>query len=1091
MNMKMKTIYRVLVIAVLACNVIGFGNPLSQTERSKLDPALRRLLVSPTLVSHQMGILRVDGMMFSEYNLCLLVKHNGTPDELRRAGFAVQSRIGNIYSGYIKPDRLQELTQLDDLVYVEAAKKIKPSNDVSVPETGALTAQSQHSLNGGAGAIIGIIDSGIDWRHGDFRNVDGSTRIKYLLDFSEPGDTNGDGKLDGPDSYGGTLFTEAEINQALGGTGTVSEADRNGHGSHVAGIAAGNGRGTGNGIPAGTYAGVARSADLVVIKASRTDLGSFSSFDEVNAIHFVDSVASELGQPYVINISLGSHSGAHDGSSLEEQAIDALVGSGKPGKAIVAAAGNSNGSNLHSSGALSSSTSSITTNLFITSYTAQAGAQNDYALLDIWYDGSASQSIAITTPQGATYGPVASGSYLAEETSEGTIIIDNAWGGLDPNNGDGHIELLIIDYAESQRPAPGTWKIKMAGTSGMFDMWLASASFGAEFTSNVDNSRIVQIPGTANNVITVGAYVTKTQWVDLDGVTRNQTFLGWSNKSYGDLAEYSSPGPTRDNRLKPEITAPGHQIGSAFSSQAPVTGEYSIFNVSQLGYPINTLVFQDNKHAILQGTSMAAPFVTGAVALMFAKNSTLDAQQIKDALTNGAKKDAYTGSTKNNAWGYGKLDVLAACDQITDTRNFSAPQALQATGNEISIRLTWQNPPSSAALANTYEAELAVADFDPGERQHSDFVKDESVKQQSHQINLQQTGFSKFAGLTGFNVYRSDSQYGSFTKIASQVVTRSYEDAAVTPGQTYWYYVTALYSDPDGESAPSNRVSAKTSGGEILYYEFQWDNGVPNTYGKLPRNHIVATKFVPELEFYTYTLEGVRFHYYDYQLVKTGQTSVKVHVNRAGADGKVGAELGSTGAIILNQNQFYPNWAEIQLGSLGIVTHRNEGLFIGIEYVDKDSSSVLFDETQNIPHNIVFYRYQNAWYEHYDFWTSPEAIGFPILRAIFSVLSDVETYPTSKQKPADFELLQNYPNPFNPETEIRFALPVESQVRLSVFNQLGQEIIKLIDGKRPAGFHSVQWKGQNEYNQIVPSGIYFYTLKTDGYVESRKMILLR
>ena len=183
----------------------------------------------------------------------------------------------------------------------------------------------------GAGALIGYIDTGVDVFHQDFRTAGGSTRIKYLLDLSDPGDVDGDGDLDGAGPFGGTLYTEAQINAALAG-GSIGERDTTGHGTHGLSVAAGDDA---------TQPGVAPAADLVVVKATRQDgtLG-FESADVINALAFVDQKAAELARPYVANLSLGTIAGSHDGRSLEEQAIDALVGPGIAGKVVVVAAGN-------------------------------------------------------------------------------------------------------------------------------------------------------------------------------------------------------------------------------------------------------------------------------------------------------------------------------------------------------------------------------------------------------------------------------------------------------------------------------------------------------------------------------------------------------------------------------------------------------------------------------------------------------------------------------------------------------------------------------------------------------------------------------
>ena len=153
----------------------------------------------------------------------------------------------------------------------------------------------------GAGILVGIADDGLDVTHGDFRNEDGTTRIKYLWNQAFPCGS----RPDPPLNYG-CLYTETDINNALGGMGSVVATDSLGHGSHVAGIAAGDGSQTGNSQPAFTYAGVAPDAALVVVKVlADPDNAGFFDGEIGDAVAFIDQTASGLGMPWVANVSLG------------------------------------------------------------------------------------------------------------------------------------------------------------------------------------------------------------------------------------------------------------------------------------------------------------------------------------------------------------------------------------------------------------------------------------------------------------------------------------------------------------------------------------------------------------------------------------------------------------------------------------------------------------------------------------------------------------------------------------------------------------------------------------------------------------------
>jgi subtilisin family serine protease len=175
-----------------------------------------------------------------------IIRDNG--QELRANGYRILAQIGDVVTMNVPVASLPQIAALESVIHVSASKIDGPLwHDVSVSEARGVQARQSFNLSG-QNVVVGIIDTGIDWKHDDFRRPDGKTRIKFLWDMSdktgpEPPEQGG---------TGGTVYTEQQINNALAGTGTVAEADRVGHGTHVAGSAAGNGRGTGNGFAAGT-----------------------------------------------------------------------------------------------------------------------------------------------------------------------------------------------------------------------------------------------------------------------------------------------------------------------------------------------------------------------------------------------------------------------------------------------------------------------------------------------------------------------------------------------------------------------------------------------------------------------------------------------------------------------------------------------------------------------------------------------------------------------------------------------------------------------------------------------------------------------
>ncbi len=418
----------------------------------------------------------------SEPALALLVRYTGDETRLREAGFRVQARLGTVYTGVLPADGLPDLLRLSEVRFVQASRRLRANGaparvarEVDIEKGRGTAFRPLPQSMTGAGAVVAYIDTGVDVFHQDFRTLGGTTRIKFLLDLSDPGDVNDDGVLDGLGPFGGTLYTEAEINAALG-SGTMNEKDTTGHGTHGLSIAAGDDP---------DLPGLAPAADLVVVKATREDgsLG-FWSADVVNALAFVDEKAAELGLPYVVNLSLGTLFSSHDGRSLEEQAIDALVGPGVPGKAVVVAAGNSSdnrGSHFrHLSGRtfVGMETSHALT---IPSYTPNPGRGNDRVLLDLWYEGRDRQGLVVRAPVSrpdcpdivAPFGDIADFS-----TPCGDVFVANL-GGPNPANGDIEALVLIDDWSGTP-PAAGDWAIAVRGEeigeAGTYHGWLGEDS---------------------------------------------------------------------------------------------------------------------------------------------------------------------------------------------------------------------------------------------------------------------------------------------------------------------------------------------------------------------------------------------------------------------------------------------------------------------------------------------------------------------------------------------------------------------------------------------------------------------------------------
>ena len=541
-----------------------------------------------------------------------------------------------IASARLRISEIEQLVRLDGVVAIEAARQARPSLDLSVPEIGATAVHAGTGLpplstgKTGTDAVVGIVDTGIDVTHADFLS-DYGTRIVGLWDQTAA-------SVHPPDAFGyGREWTPTEID-----AGSATETDSDGHGTHVAGTAAGSGSATGNGEPAGTFVGVAPDAKLVVVK---TD---FYTSSIVDAIDYVFTKAAELNLPAVVNLSLGHHYGPHDGTEATDLAIDALVG---PGRIVVAAAGNEQEDGIHAERSIArGATEEI--RLEVPSYDPHLGLGNDLVLIDGYYDAESSLQLTVITPSGYAVGPVVPGQTVETATGDGAVRVENDV--YDATTSDRNLHVQIWDDRTGEWPKAGTWSFLLentspvsAGEGAQADFWIYYQSLSSIAPPQFDASwgmtaqKLVASPASADSVIAVAAYVTRTSWQSIDGSTYSYN----PTPQLGDIAPFSSRGPRRDGVIKPDIAAPGMGIAAALSADHRTSGAW---------------ILPDGVHFITQGTSMASPHVAGVVALLLDTKGFLSRNEVVSTLSSSARRDPFTGSLPNAAFGAGKVDALAA-----------------------------------------------------------------------------------------------------------------------------------------------------------------------------------------------------------------------------------------------------------------------------------------------------------------------------------------------------------------------------------------------------------------------------------------------
>lgn len=590
----------------------------------------------------------------------------GGAARLRQAGFDARALAGDIADLRATADDLRRLVVLPGVVTIEERRILHPLLDASGPAIGAPAARAETGLDG-TGSLVALIDTGVDFRHPDLRNADGTTRVVAILDYMH---ARGDLHLELPDYNGGAVWLQQDIDATLAAEAAgmapampVTEQDTNGHGTHVSGIAASNGLATGSGLPAQRYVGVAPGAGIVAVQGTHGD-ATFTDSDVIAGCRFAVDQGNRLGRPVVANLSLGSNSGPHDGTSDLEAALDALFPADQPGRAIVIASGNEGGRDQHAGGWALDGAITLPVE---TSTSSQPDAQLAF---ELWHTGTF--AVTVVSPTGHHYGPAQPGTaFNGPTTPEGQVLIDN--GASSGPRGDGRQPAsVVVQGPAGASPAGGRWSLVLDGHASRWDVWITdepSASTPAHFVDHVAEDDRLDMPATAHNAIVVGSFVTRNQWTTVDGMPVTRTAV------VGAPSSFSSAGPTADNRFAPDVLAPGEYIVSTLSRDASPDNPSSAFFVA----PGSHLTWgDDGVHAVLRGTSQAAPHVAGAAALLFQADPTLTANALREVLRVTAR-DGGAGFTPK--LGFGKLDVLAAARFVRGARG----STISATASSVGV----------------------------------------------------------------------------------------------------------------------------------------------------------------------------------------------------------------------------------------------------------------------------------------------------------------------------------------------------------------------------------------------------------------------
>lgn len=536
--------------------------------------------------------------------LDLIVRYTG---DLRRLaeeiGFLAEELLGGYAIVRIRQELAPLLLSAEEILWTEVPARVYTEVAGGRRAACVTALQAQNPELTGRGVLVAMIDSGIDYTHPDFRNPDGTTRIAALWDQtagtqeelppepeqalrefvqSESGERYTDAP---PEGYlDGVLYTRERINAALRGERTesgeslVPETDLSGHGTHVAGIAAGNGRASG-----GRYRGVAYESDLLVVKLGGTQSDTFpQTTNLMTAVDFCIRYAAKAEQPISINLSFGNNAGAHDGKSLLETYLDEVSLYGKT--CICIGTGNNAVLGWHVGGvaegereillSVGPSERNIRMGLWLSALdtykaflVSPSGTARELPVDSEGTEkGTESKSVGGIAVKGY---PVAVGTVLSFGTSVAEVFIGEATPYRILR------EIGITLRTDSGSVEEGIWRLRLRPVrilDGGYDSWLiGGVQSPATRFLQATAERTLTVPSTASRPIAVAAY---------DG--RTDSITSFSGRGY-------PRGSMGEGNIKPDLAAPGVEIISC----APGGG-----------YTTKT------------GTSMATPFVTGCGALL-------------------------------------------------------------------------------------------------------------------------------------------------------------------------------------------------------------------------------------------------------------------------------------------------------------------------------------------------------------------------------------------------------------------------------------------------------------------------------------------
>ena len=665
-------------ILLLAGAAVFSAITMAQTAQPKWDFTLERMMqgTEPTLIPATRGA----GSGITSVTI-EVTDTEKVMNILAAAGHKTTKITDRVITAIIPISFVEELAALQEVLLINGPVVMESVMD-KAREVAGIDNVHNNALNDfetpftGKGVIIGVIDQGFQYKHIAFLDKDENSRVISLWNRAN----NSTPTSNIPDS----------------GDSSTS----GGHGTHVLGIAAGSK------IESHPYHGVAPEADIIMIPSKKLEKP-----ETLEDLAHIKNIAKQQGKPYVVNMSFGSHVGPHDGTCLYARTLNDIVSDNSG--TIVCAAGNEGKKLIHASHTFTADDE--TRYLFLDPTTTAS----DYCILSIWEQTGDGEEHITVTPCYYIASKKEVTTFTATPTSSTSLLSD-----IDAYSKKQMCEVTCV-YTKLKNEAVANgasaketvyFGVKIVGKKGANVHIWNNPNLGYIYTPTQlpetlkreeilkgDYEYIVMNEGTAEKVITVGSYNTgRYNWVPHS--TPNGTAIGYPDyKTAGALSAFSSRGPAlTEGCIKPTVTAPGAVIISALSKYLSNETDDNVCAV------VKKSITKKYLYGAMQGTSMAAPFVTGVIALWYQANPNLTHEQIVSIIEKTSINDEHTADGGQAAWGYGKINAyeglkealkLASTDGINDMQNSEAPVSFQKSNN--AWRILFNNNESNATIRVT------------------------------------------------------------------------------------------------------------------------------------------------------------------------------------------------------------------------------------------------------------------------------------------------------------------------------------------------------------------------------------------------------